>query len=159
MLKGNLTCTEISRLIFMYIDDKLSDKLRDAIALHLRNCPFCMEKYRIIKTLFSSIRQKREKIQKKFKKFRIISAFCDGEIPKACIEKIEHAIKHSNEIKNMVCKINSTTQLINYASDKRFMNTKLNLEKTVMTRLLNDNPIAKIKNFIKKMFFNFQKQD
>lgn len=58
MLKGNLTCEDISRLIIPYIDDKLSANKRNRVALHLRNCPFCMEKYRIIKSLFDSIKNK-----------------------------------------------------------------------------------------------------
>lgn len=148
MLKGNLTCEDISRLILPYIDDKLSDHKRNRVALHLRNCPFCMEKYRIIKSLFDSIKQKNFQRAKKFQQYRLLSAYCDNEVSANTRENIEASLALSGDLVQRTLKINTLKKILNYTFDAQFSGLELNLEKKVMKRLEEE----KFSNKIKKLF-------
>lgn len=56
MLLGNLSCAEIKNCLLKYIDYKLPKNKMKEIAIHLRNCPKCMEKYTKIKKRKSIIK-------------------------------------------------------------------------------------------------------
>lgn len=150
MLKGNLTCENISRLILPYIDDKLTLEQRNKVALHLRNCPFCMEKYRIIKSLFDKIKQRNIQRAKKFQQYKLLSAYCDNEVNENTRHNIEASLALSCELTQRAIKIDMLKKILNNTFESRFQNLELNLEKKVMERLKNDNIFYKIMNiFIK----------
>lgn len=146
MLKGNLTCEDISRLILPYIDDKLGQGKRNRVALHLRNCPFCMEKYRIIKSLFDTIKQKNIQRAKKFQQYRLLSAYCDNEVSKSTRENIEASLALSCELVHRTLKINALKKILNYTFERKFSDFNPGLEKKVMERLKNESFIIRIKN-------------
>ncbi len=148
MLKGNLTCENISRLILPYIDDKLSDDKRNRVALHLRNCPFCMEKYAIIKSLFDKIKQRNIQRAKKFQQYRLLSAYCDNEVSQNTKENIEASLALSCELAQRTIKINSLKKLMHTTFESQFANLDLNLEKKVMQRYKEQNILFKIKKII-----------
>ena len=148
MLKGNISCEEISRLIFSYVDDKLDMKLRNSIATHLRNCPPCMEKYRIIKTLFHTIKTKKIKCEKKFRKYRVLCSYCDNELSLKAKEKVENALNKSKELTKSVHKIQTLKEMITHSWNMRFDNFELNLEKKIIERLKNESVFSKLKNII-----------
>ncbi len=150
MLKGNLTCEDISRLILPYIDDKLTEQKRNRVALHLRNCPFCMEKYRIIKSLFDKIKQKNIQRAKKFQQYKLLSAYCDKEVTENTKHNIEASLALSCELTQRAIKINSLRKLLNTTFEKQFEGLELNLEKTIIQRLKEEKLSYKIKKF-----FNF----
>ena len=150
MLKGNLTCEDISRLILPYIDDKLTEQKRNRVALHLRNCPFCMEKYRIIKSLFDKIKQKNIQRAKKFQQYKLLSAYCDNEVTENIKHNIEASLALSCELTQRAIKINSLRKLLNTTFEKQFEGLELNLEKTIIQRLKEEKLSYKIKKF-----FNF----
>ena len=64
MLKGNLTCAVIGKLLTHYVEDNLDDKCKNMVSIHLRNCPPCMEKYAVVKKLFMEAEKKRKLIKK-----------------------------------------------------------------------------------------------
>lgn len=150
MLKGNLTCEDISRLILPYIDDKLSSERRNRVALHLRNCPFCMEKYRIIKSLFDSIKQRNVQRTKKFQQYRLLSAYCDKEVSEKTKENIEASLALSCDLVHKTLKINNLKKLLNFTFEAKFADLDLNLEKKVIERLKNESLAYKIKKFFNK---------
>ena len=147
MLKGNLTCEDISRLIIPYIDDKLTTNKRNRVAMHHRNCPFCMEKYRIIKTLLDSIKNKHLERAKKFRQYRLLSAYCDNEVSIHTKQKVESSLALSCELVQRTLKINSLRKALNQTFENKFANLELNLEKKVIERVKNDNIFYRIKKF------------
>ncbi len=155
MLKGNLTCENISRLILPYIDDKLTENQRNRVAIHLRNCPFCMEKYRIIKSLFDKIKQKNIQRAKKFQQYKLLSAYCDNEVSENTKDNIEASLALSCELTQKAIKINNLKKLMNYVFESQFANIELNMEKDIINRLKNDNIFKKIKTKIKKFKLHF----
>lgn len=150
MLKGNLTCEDISRLILPYIDDKLNEDKRNRVALHLRNCPFCMEKYRIIKSLFDTIRQKNIQRAKKFQQYKLLSAYCDNEVSQNTKDNIEASLALSCDLVHRVLKINTLKKILNDTFEKKFENIELNLEKKVIERLKSQSIASRIKKFFLK---------
>ena len=149
MLKGNLTCEDISRLILPYIDDKLNQNKRNRVALHLRNCRFCMEKYRIIKSLFDSIKQRNIQRAKKFQQYRLLSAYCDNEVSANTKENIEASLALSCELVQRTLKINALRKVLNYTFEQKFSSLDLKLEKKIIERLKNDNLFYRIKKLFK----------
>ncbi len=150
MLKGNLTCEDISRLILPYIDDKLNEDKRNRVALHLRNCPFCMEKYRIIKSLFDTIKQKNIQRAKKFQQYKLLSAYCDNEVSQNTKDNIEASLALSCDLVHRVLKINTLKKILNDTFEKKFENIELNLEKKVIERLKSQSIASRIKKFFLK---------
>lgn len=150
MLKGNLTCEDISRLILPYIDDKLSQDKRNRVALHLRNCPFCMEKYRVIKSLFEAIKQKNIQRAKKFQQYKLLSAYCDNEVLQNTKDNIEASLALSCDLVHRVLKINTLKKILNDTFEKKFENIELNLEKKVIERLKSQSIASRIKKFFLK---------
>lgn len=150
MLKGNLTCEDISRLILPYIDDKLNEDKRNRVALHLRNCPFCMEKYRIIKSLFDTIKQKNIQRAKKFQQYKLLSAYCDNEVLQNTKNNIEASLALSCDLVHRVLKINTLKKILNDTFEKKFENIELNLEKKVIERLKSQSIASRIKKFFLK---------
>ena len=149
MPKGNLTCEDISRLILPYIDDKLNQNKRNRVALHLRNCPFCMEKYRIIKSLFDSIKQRNIQRAKKFQQYRLLSAYCDNEVSANTKENIEASLALSCELVQRTLKINALRKVLNYTFEQKFSSLDLKLEKKIIERLKNGNLFYRIKRLFK----------
>lgn len=150
MLKGNLTCEDISRLILPYIDDKLNEDKRNRVALHLRNCPFCMEKYRIIKSLFDTIKQKNIQRAKKFQQYKLLSAYCDNEVSQNTKDNIEASLALSCDLVHRVLKINTLKKILNDTFEKKFENIELDLEKKVIERLKSQSIASRIKKFFLK---------
>lgn len=150
MLKGNLTCEDISRLILPYIDDKLNEDKRNRVALHLRNCPFCMEKYRIIKSLFDTIKQKNIQRAKKFQQYKLLNAYCDNEVSQNTKDNIEASLALSCDLVHRVLKINTLKKILNDTFEKKFENIELNLEKKVIERLKSQSIASRIKKFFLK---------
>ena len=150
MLKGNLTCEDISRLILPYIDDKLNEDKRNRVALHLRNCPFCMEKYRIIKSLFDTIKQKNIQRAKKFQQYKLLSAYCDNEVLQNTKDNIEASLALSCDLVHRVLKINTLKKILNDTFEKKFENIEFNLEKKVIERLKSQSIASRIKKFFLK---------
>ena len=65
MLKGNLTCTIVGKLLTHYVEDNLDKKYKEMVSIHLRNCPMCMEKYSVVKRLFNEAEKKRRLIKER----------------------------------------------------------------------------------------------
>ena len=97
MLKGNLTCTIIGKLLTHYVEDNLDNKCKEMVTIHLRNCPPCMEKYTIVKKLFNEAEKKRKIIKERERMQEEISAYLDGEMSEAEISKFEQKLSKSPE--------------------------------------------------------------
>ncbi len=100
MLKGNLTCTIIGKLLTHYVEDNLDDKCKNMVSIHLRNCPPCMEKYTVVKRLFSEAEKKRKIIKEKERMQEEISSYLDGEMNEKEIADFEQKLTRKPEYDN-----------------------------------------------------------
>lgn len=58
----NLTCTQVSALLSFYIDDKLSDQLKQFVEAHLEGCPNCRAKLEALRSMVKSLKEVHEKL-------------------------------------------------------------------------------------------------
>lgn len=58
----NLTCTQVSALLSFYIDDKLSDQLKQFVEAHLEVCPNCRAKLEALRSMVQSLKEVHEKL-------------------------------------------------------------------------------------------------
>lgn len=75
MLKGNLTCTIVGKLLTHYVEDNLDKKYKEMVSIHLRNCPMCMEKYSVVKGFLTKQKKSGDSLRKEklcMKKFLFI---------------------------------------------------------------------------------------
>lgn len=79
MLKGCLKCSDINKMLLRYIHFELPKKDMSKVALHLRNCPVCMEKYATIQRRKKELKQKMANIEKDLRMQNEISSYIDNE--------------------------------------------------------------------------------
>lgn len=58
----NLTCTQVSALLSFYIDDKLSNQLKQFVEAHLEICPTCRAKLEALRSMVKSLKEVHEKL-------------------------------------------------------------------------------------------------
>lgn len=58
----NLTCTQVSALLSFYIDDKLSNQLKQFVEAHLETCPTCRAKLEALRSMVKSLKEVHEKL-------------------------------------------------------------------------------------------------
>lgn len=86
-MQNQLSCEQVGALMPFYIEDKLSAKLSEYVAEHLRNCPACMQKYESLKKMVNKfIDIQSEEIEnpyitKQYEDFKEnLSAYIDNEL-------------------------------------------------------------------------------
>ena len=113
-----------------------------------------MEKYRIIKTLLDSIKNKHLERAKKFRQYRLLSAYCDNEVSIHTKQKVESSLALSCELVQRTLKINSLRKALNQTFENKFANLELNLEKKVIERVKNYNIFCRMKKFFMPKFLS-----
>lgn len=89
MLKGYLNCDTIAKLVPLYIDDKLDSFQKDCVAIHLRNCPNCMNQYSIIKKFLKEVKLNHQEKTDSRKLKEDLSAHFDNECSHSEILELE----------------------------------------------------------------------
>lgn len=139
-MNQNSSCIKVTKLLALYIDNKLDKSSYEFVKSHLKTCPECYQKYLMLKELIYELRTAYNKLinhskkQAKTTQFNIkeyenfqtnVSAYFDNELPlnesvkmKKYMIKYPNARKELEEIYNLHTHINSS-----YLSVKRFFNT------------------------------------
>lgn len=99
MLKGYLNCKDISKLLLGYIHFELNKKTMTRVAMHLRNCPVCMEKYTKIQKRKKELKQKMRKIENRLRMEMEISEYIDNEAGEDLIFNVEGMLLCDEEYK------------------------------------------------------------
>jgi len=141
MLKGNLTCTIINKLLTHYVEDNLDDKCKNMVSIHLRNCPLCMEKYTVVKKLFVEAERKRKIIKEKERMQEEISSYLDGEMTDIEIAEFETKLSEKPEYEDNMILTMKLKKALNNSFYKTKYNLKINLTENVMRRVKNSRGI------------------
>ncbi len=141
MLKGNLTCTIIGKLLTHYVEDNLDDKCKNMVSIHLRNCPPCMEKYTVVKRLFSEAEKKRKIIKEKERMQEEISSYLDGEMNEKEIADFEQKLIRKPEYDNNLVQTMKMKRILNNSFYKTKYNLKTDVSTKVMERLKKSRSI------------------
>ncbi len=156
MLKGNLTCTIINKLLTHYVEDNLDDKCKNMVSIHLRNCPLCMEKYTVVKKLFTEAERKRKIIKEKERMQEEISSYLDGEMTDKEIAEFEAKLSEKPEYEDNMILTMKLKKTLNNSFYKTKYNLKINLTEDVMKRVKNSRGI--LGGIINLITYFFQKK-
>lgn len=153
MLKGNLTCTMVGKLLTHYVEDNLDNKSKSMVTMHLRNCPLCMEKYSVVKKLFLEAEKKRKMIREKEGMYEEISAYIDGEISKNEIDEFEKKLSQKPEYDDALIDVMRVKRAMNNSFYKMQYNLKTDFAKKVIEKLKQKRSLKdKIKDFFSYFF-------
>ena len=155
----NLTCTQISSLLSFYIEDKLSEKLKNYIAAHLESCPSCMSKYQALKSIFSDMQAAKKQIDEYenipsqnsyYQTFRKnLSAYVDNELSEnESIKVKKFAIKNPyarQEMENLY----TIRNLMNSNYEKTKNDLKYDLSAHLMNKITLQDEIYQVDPMIK----------
>ncbi len=155
MLKGNLTCTIVGKLLTHYVEDNLDKKCKDMMSIHLRNCPICMEKYTVVKKLFNEAEKKRKLIKEKEVMYEEISLYIDGEMDKNRLDDFESILAKRKDYEISLVNISKLKRMLNNSFYKTKYNIKTNAAENVMERLKTDSFINTIARAVKTIFTYF----
>lgn len=147
MLKGNLTCESIGKLLTHYVEDNLDKKCKEMVSIHLRNCPSCMEKYSIVKKLFDEAERKRKLIKEREEMQEEISAYLDGEMTKDELLRFENKLSKNKDYEEALINTTKLRRILNNS----FYKMKYNLEKDT-SRKIYKKAVERYKNSGFKMF-------
>lgn len=153
MLKGNLTCAIVGKLLTHYVEDTLDNKCKNMVSIHLRNCPPCMEKYSVVKKLFQEAEKKRKIIKAREALYEKISEYLDGEMNENDIRLFEKELNKSSECEETLMKVLDLKKAMNNSFYKTKYNLKLNLAEEVMEKYKSNLGFKnKIINLMKQIF-------
>lgn len=152
MLKGNLTCTIVGKLLTHYVEDNLDRKCKEMVSVHLRNCPLCMEKYSVVKRLFNEAEKKRKLIRERETMYEEISLYLDGEMEKSKIVDFEAKLSKRKDYEEGLLNISKLKRTLNNSFYKTKYNLEINASRYVMQRLQTSGFKNRIKNAVKKFF-------
>ncbi len=148
MLKGNLTCTAVGKLLTHYVEDNLDKKCKEMVSIHLRNCPLCMEKYSVVKKLFNEAEKKRKLIKEKEIMYEEISLYIDGEMDKNRINDFESILSKRKDYEETLLNISKLKRTLNNS----FYKTKYNIDINMTEKIMNRLKTGGIKNALKRFF-------
>lgn len=153
MLKGNLTCTIIGKLLTHYVEDNLDNKCKNMVSIHLRNCPPCMEKYAVVKKLFMEAEKKRKLIKDREEMQEEISSYLDGEMNEKEINNFEQKLIKKPEYDDNLVKAMKMKKILNNSFYKTKYNLKTNIASKAVEKLKKTRGILNlIKNIIRYFF-------
>ncbi len=136
MLKGCLKCSEINKLLLSYIHFELNKKMMTRVAIHLRNCPNCMEKYTKIQKRKKDLKLKMREIEKQLRMEREISQYLDNEATDDLIFNVEGMV---------LCDENYKKALIEGEEIKRILKNSYNKISELKNPKIAKKIIAKIR--------------
>ena len=148
MLKGYIKCTEIRKLLLRYIHFDLRKREMEQVALHLRNCPNCMEKYSGLQKREKTLKNKMYRIEKTLRMQDEISSYMDDECSENEKFSIEGKLLTDKKYRKELIE-NETVKRLLSESKRRISESR----KTIITdKIINDikNKKICIKNFIQK---------
>ncbi len=148
MLKGNLTCDAISKLLTHYVEDNLDAKSKNMVSIHLRNCPPCMEKYTVVQKLFREAEKKRKLIKTREAMQEDISAYLDGEMQEREIVKFEEKLSTKPEFEENLLAMMKLKRTLNNSFYKMKYNLDISLSKKAMEKFKTSGFKNWIKNII-----------
>lgn len=141
----NLTCTQVGALLSFYMEDKLSNQLKQFVESHLEICPACRAKYEALRTMVASLKEghkKIDEIQKPenadcyYDEFRLnLSAYADNELSDEENIKVKKMIIANPKAREELEKLYKLKKMMNNVFEKEKNAVKLDFSKFVLKRI------------------------
>lgn len=146
MLKGNLNCKDINKLLLGYIRFELPKKEMSKVALHLRNCPLCMEKYTKIQRRKKELQEKMLIIEKELRMQSELSCYIDNEASEDIVFIVEGMLLSDKKYKNEIIEYEKIRNYLIFLKEEIKNNYTENNATKIIAKLKHkkENPITKL---------------
>lgn len=134
MLKGEIKCSDIGKLIIKYINFDLNKKDTLRVAIHLRNCPKCMEKYTLTLKRKNELKKIFIEIEKKLRMQNEISEYMDNECEEESRFIIEAMLTCDNDYKKEFEDNLKLKNLLRQASNGIIENKKIKTAQKIIAK-------------------------
>lgn len=147
-MSTNLTCTQVSALLSFYLDDKLSNQLKEFVEAHLEACPTCRAKFETLKNMLNSLREVHDKLvaikagcEEKFPttqydEFKInLSAYIDNELNDSENIKMKKFIVSNPKARQELEQMYKLKKVLNTSFEKEKAEAKDDFSKILLRRI------------------------
>ncbi len=138
-MNKNLSCAQVAALINFYIENKLNDRVREYVDIHLSKCPHCKAKIQEMKALINKYnntpRQDKSMQKPDYKLVDNISAYADNELDSKENIKIKKLTISNPTARQELENIYKFKKVLNSAYNRTKNNSKFDYSKDVITRM------------------------
>lgn len=144
----NLTCTQVSALLSFYIDDKLSNQLKQFVEAHLEICPTCRAKLEALRSMVKSLKEVHEKLatlktEKKdnspdpqYDAFKVnLSAYVDNELDDEENIKVKKYVISNAKARQDLENLYNLKKVLRNSFDKAKNDVKEDYSKYILKRI------------------------
>lgn len=145
-MTANLTCMQVSALLSFYIEDKLSNQLKQFVEAHLDVCPPCRAKLEALKTMVKSLKEVHEKLEEvkpdrkindsQYESFKVnLSAYIDNELEDEENIKIKKYVISNPTARNELESMYNLRKVLNNSFEKAKNDVKEDFSKYILKRI------------------------
>lgn len=134
MLKGDIKCSDIGKLLIRYINFDLNKKDALRVAIHLRNCPKCMEKYTVTLKRKNELKKIFIEIEKKLRMQNEISCYIDDECEDESRFIVEAMLICDEDYKKEYKDMNLVKSAFKKAEEEIFQKKKKNFTQKILAK-------------------------
>lgn len=144
----NLTCTQVSALLSFYIEDQLSNQLKQFVEAHLEVCPTCRAKLAALKSMMTSLKEVHQKLaaitpeseaepnSPQFDEFKAnLSAYVDNELDDSENIKVKKYIISNPKARQELENLYKLKKVLNDSFSKAKNDIKEDYSKYVLKRI------------------------
>ena len=141
----NLTCTQVGALLSFYMEDKLSNQLKQFVESHLEICPACRAKYEALRTMVTSLKEGHKKIDEirseensdcYYDEFRLnLSAYVDNELSDEENIKVKKFIIANPKAREELERLYKLKKMMNSVFEKERNSVKVDFSKFILKRI------------------------
>lgn len=156
-MQQELSCDQVGALMAFYIEDKLSSKLMQYVRHHLKNCPFCAEKYEnliqvvnnVVNLSAAVVNDSEDRfLTDQYEEFKMnLSAYIDNELDNNENIKIKKLTISNPLARRDLEDMYTFKRLLHYSFDKTKHNIRDDFSKGIISRIQVQS--AQIDPFIK----------
>ena len=142
-MNKNLTCNQVSALINFYIEDKLNQRLREYVEIHLAKCPYCKSKIQELKNILAKYKNTPKRQAKTQPALTIdilgkISAYADNELNIEDNIKVKKMTISNPTARQELENIYKFKKAIQSSYEKTKNNNKFDYSKSIMNKMQNE---------------------
>ncbi len=139
-----ITCAQMDVLLSFYVDGDLSKTLKQKVEEHLKKCPSCREKYKILKSMIQDLKTSVEEKEEIFStgsnnQYRVfqnnLSAYVDNELPADESIKIKKFTINNKQARKELEDTYNIRRLMSESFNKTKLDARQDFSKNVLRRL------------------------
>lgn len=147
-MTANLTCMQVSALLSFYIEDKLSNQLKQFVEAHLDICPPCRAKLEALRTMVKSLKEvharmdevkpekKENEDDPQYESFKVnLSAYVDNELDDEENIKVKKYVISNPQARNELEGMYNLRKVLNNSFEKAKSEVREDYSKYILRRI------------------------